>query len=754
MARPRDTAAAKKARGTYRADRDPDAVRAAAPAPECIQSDRAPLPEDVDLAGWGAMLRLIPGYDPYALAGDAVFDAARAREAIDFIETRVVHIKGELARHTFVLEPWQRAVVANMFGWVRPDGTRRFREVLVYIGKKAGKALDVDTPIPTPAGWKRMGELVAGDRVYDEDGLPCTVVAAGEVQRDRPCYRVTFSDATAIVADAEHEWAVCPRVGHTKFPLLRTTQQICDSLLAPDGYAAWYVDDLTDDGQDRMHGEYRRLGGVGAIVTGECPRLIVAVDPVPSRPVRCIHVDSPSHLYLAGPGMVPTHNSALVMALTLYLFVADEEPGAEVYCAAAKREQARIIWDQCKLELARIDPDEQIAQRYQHSIVRPDGGFLKPISADAGTEDGMNPHAVVLDELHRQPDADLVDVCRLSTAARRQPLFIMLTTADEDRESVCNDTLARAKAVRDNPGDPLRPGFDASFLPVIYEADPEDDWTSPATWRKANPSIGVTVKEEWIARECELAKENPAQEIPFKRYFCNMRTRGSKKWLDLAAWDRCGAKFRAEDLHGAECIAGLDLSSTTDITALVLYFPATRHVLPWFWVPEDAAKQRDKRNDAIYMRWSRAGLLTLTSGDQLDDERVLNEMEDAVRPFKVREVAIDPWNSLRYTQPLMKRGYNVVQVRQGTYTMNEPLKEIGRLISRRELQHGGHPVLRWMAGNAEIEQDRKGNFALVKPRGGDKIDGMAALATAMARAIVIAPDGGSSVYEERGPIVV
>lgn len=585
MARPRDTAAAKKARGTYRADRDPDAVKVATPAPECIQSDRAPLPADLDLAGWGAMLRLIPRYDPYALAGDTTFDPAKARAAIDFIETRVVHIKGALARHTFVLEPWQRAVVANMFGWVRPDGTRRFREVLVYIGKKGGK-------------------------------------------------------------------------------------------------------------------------------------------------------------------------TALVMALTLYLFVADDEPGAEVYCAAAKRDQARIIWDQCKLELARIDPDEQIAQRYQHSIVRPDGGFLKPISADAGTEDGMNPHAVVLDELHRQPDADLVDVCRLSTAARRQPLFIMLTTADEDRESVCNDTLSRAKAVRDNPGDPLKPGFDASFLPVIYEADPEDDWTSPATWRKANPSIGVTVKEEWIARECELAKENPAQEIPFKRYFCNMRTRGSKKWLDLAAWDRCGASFDARSLHGAECIAGLDLSSTTDITALVLYFPATRHVLPWFWVPEEAAKQRDKRNDAIYMRWSRAGLLTLTGGDQLDDERVLNEMEDVVRPFKVREVAIDPWNSLRYTQPLMKRGYNVVQVRQGTYTMNEPLKEIGRLISRRELKHGGHPVLRWMAGNAEIEQDRKGNFALVKPRGGDKIDGMAALATAMARAIVIAPDGGSSVYEERGPIVV
>jgi len=585
MARPRESNDDKKRRGTYRADRDPDAKKAAAKKPDVIQAARHPLPDDADLAGWGRLLRLIPGYDPYALAGDTTFDPALARKAIDFIETRVTHIKGALAKHTFSLLPWQHAVVANLFGWVRPDGTRRYRECLVYVGKKSGK-------------------------------------------------------------------------------------------------------------------------------------------------------------------------SALVMALALYLFVEDEEPGAEVYCAAAKRDQARIIWDQCKLELARIDPDESIADRFQHSIVRHDGGFLKPISADAGTEDGMNPHAVVLDELHRQPDADLLDVCRLSTAARRQPLVVMLTTSDEDRESVCNDTLARAKSVRDNPGDPLKPGYDPAFLPVVYEADADDDWTKPETWRKANPSLGVTVAEAWVAERCREAKENPAQEIPFKRYFCNLRTRGSKKWLDMAAWDRCGEKFDARSLHGAECIAGLDLSSTTDITALVLYFPATRHVLPFFWVPESAAKERDKRNDAIYVRWSRAGLLTLTSGDQLDDERVLEEMRDIVEPFKVREVAIDPWNSLRYTQPLMKRGYEVVQVRQGTFTMNEPLKEIGRLISRRELRHGGHPVLRWMAGNAEIEQDRKGNFALVKSKSGDKIDGIAALATAMARAIVIAPDGGGSVYEERGPIVV
>ena len=544
-------------------------------------------PDDVDFVGpplpetdaeWKALIRSLPGFDPYLLGAGCHFDREAAAKPILWIQRNVRHLKGPKAGQPFILERWQRAFVANLFGWLRDaDGLRRFREALLYVAKKNGKSL-----------------LVAG--------------------------------------------------------------------------------------------------------------------------------------------------------LALYLSLEDGEMGAEVYCAAAKREQAKIIWSDCATQLKRIDPEELRAERYQHSIVLPGGGFLKPISADAGTEDGMNPHAGLVDELHRQPDDSLVNVIRLSTAARAQPVVIYLTTADEDRESVCNDTLERAKQVRDNPGDPARPGFDPELLPAVFEADAKDDWTQPPTWRKANPNLGVSVTEEFLSKRCREARENPSLLPDFLRYHLNVRARsGARKMFpDMALWDACGAAFDPESLAGKECVVGVDLSSTTDITAQVALFPETMHALCWFWVPEEAAKKRDVRNDRIYSTWSAAGFLRLTEGNQIDEGRVLDEMLLNTSPFKVREVGIDPWNSLRYTQPMMERGMPVVAVRQGWATLSEPAKYLTTLVGnvgtpgRLHLKHGGNPVLRWMAANVELDVDKKDNWSMVKPRGGAKIDGIAAMVTALAR-VVVAP---------------
>lgn len=583
MAAPKRTDAELKARGsTLASTRAAEKKRAHEQAalrkanPDDVDFVGPPLPETP--AEWSALIRSLPKFDPYLLAAGCRFDAEAATKPILWIQRNVRHMKGPKAGQPFILERWQRAMVANLFGWVREsDGLRRFREVLLYVAKKNGKSL-----------------LVAG--------------------------------------------------------------------------------------------------------------------------------------------------------LALYLALEDGEAGAEVYCAAAKMGQAKIIWNDCVTQLKRIDPDEERAERYQHSIALPGGGFLKPISADADTEDGMNPSAALIDELHRQPDDRLVNVMRQSTAARSQPVVIMLTTADEDRESVCNETLERAKQVRDNPGDATRPGFDPKFLPVIYEADPKDDWTSPDTWRKANPNLGVSVSPEFLADSCRNAKDNPSLLPDFLRYHLNVRARGGARKLfpDMTLWDACGAAFDVETLRGKDCVVGVDLSSTTDITALVAVFPESMHVLAWFWVPEDAAKKRDVRNDRIYTTWAAAGLLTLTEGNQIDEARVLDEMLLNLAPYKVREVGIDPWNSVRYTQPMMERGLPVVAVRQGWVTLSEPTKYLSTLVGnvqtpgRPHLKHGGNPVLRWMAGNAELDVDKKGNWSLTKPNGGAKIDGIAALATAFAR-VVVAP---------------
>lgn len=584
---PRLTADELKARGsTLASTRKAEAKRAAelkALTPKRgvakrEEAARAPLPATEE--EWVDLVKSLPGYDPARLAGGCLFDPALASKAIDWIETNVRHMKGPKALSAFHLERWQRAFVANLFGWVRPDGTRRFREALLYVGKKNGKSL-------------------------------------------------------------------------------------------------------------------------------------------------------------------------LVAALALYLFLEDGESGAEVYCAAAKRDQAKIVWNDCVTQLKRIDPSEERATRYQHSVTAPDGGFLKPISADAGTEDGMNPHAAMVDELHRQQDDTLLNVIRLSTAARAQPLVIMLTTADEDRpDSVCNETLERAKAVRDNPGDPLKPGYDAEFLPAIYEASPRDDWKMPETWRKANPNLGVSLQEEFLAKRCREAQENPSLLPDFLRYHLNVQTRASglKLIADMGMWDACRESFDVETLRGRACIAGLDLASTTDITAFVLVFPETLHVLPYFWVPEEAAKKRDLRNDRIYTTWGRGAptYLNLTEGNQIDEQRVLREIVDICRPFKMTEIAVDPANAVRYTQAMTSLGFKVVHVRQGWQTLNEPLRHFSTLVGnsaipgRPRIRQNGNPVMRWMVANAEYEQSKHDTWNLVKPRGAAKIDGVAALVTALSR-VILAP---------------
>lgn len=556
-----------------------NAARAAAQreALAMVRVEPPPLPADDDEAGWRDLICSLPRFDPHAQSDGAEFVPEAARDAIEWIQDNVTHLEGAKAGQNFVLERWQRAAVANAFGWIRPDGTRRFREVLIYVPKKAGK-------------------------------------------------------------------------------------------------------------------------------------------------------------------------STLVMALTLYLFVKDDEMGAKVYCAAAAQKQARIIWDACKLQLSRIDPTEAVASRFQHSIVKPDGGFLKPIASDIKTEDGFNPHAFVLDELHRQPNAKLVNTARLSSKTRSQPMMIYLTTADEDRDSVCNDMWRRALRVLANGGDRDRPGWEPRFLPVVYQAEPEDDWTSPATWRKAAPSLGVTISEEDYAEECRLAREDPTLEADFKRYMLNLRTRTAVRAFDLAKWDACREDYTEQSLEqkggvGPECIAGLDLSSTTDITALVLLFLGSGRTLSWYWVPEEAAKRRDKGNDPMYLRWGaqrpgRRPLLTLTEGDQLDERRVTADVVSILRRFRVREVGIDPYNALRYEQALQAAGLRVLEVEQNIRVQSEPLKKLSTMIGAREIRHDGNPVLRWMIGNAEVGKDHKDSWTLRKPKGADKVDGVAALVNAVARMLV------------------
>ena len=224
-------------------------------------------------------------------------------------------------------------------------------------------------------------------------------------------------------------------------------------------------------------------------------------------------------------------------------------------------------------------------------------GSYKVISADAHTKHGYNPHAVIFDELHAQPDSDLWDVMKTGMGARRQPLMIAITTAGFDKHSICYQQHTLAKSI-------IGGERNESFLPVIYGADDVDDWTDPEVWRKVQPNLGVSVPESFYLDECETAKQSPAYENTFRRLYLNQWTEGEVRWMQMARWDACGDAFDESSLEGRECFGGLDLASTRDVAAFSLFFPPKDgepgYLLSRFWIPEDGAHIRSKRDGVPY----------------------------------------------------------------------------------------------------------------------------------------------------------
>ncbi len=680
------------------------------PVAEAAAESRPNKPDQLP-ADLVAVLRLLPGYDPFEAAEGCWFDVQEARRVILFFETMLVHIEGDEATKSFRLEPWQQGVVANLFAWKKVDSRgriiRRYRELFLYVPRKNGKALDVDTPIPVPGGWKRMGDLVAGDFVFDHEGKPTRVNHAFPAMHDRTCYRVVFSDGTSVVADAEHLWETDSWSDRKR--LARTTEEVRRTLtVGPDGWN-------------------HSIGH----------RQIVAVEPVESRPVRCIAVDNPRKLYLAGPGMVPTHNTPLCAGIALYVFFCDAEEGQQCFIAAKDKSQAGFLFRQLE---GMVEANKKYLgsrcrvyggnapEGKSKSLVKKQGSsFLKVISADVKGKHGSNSHLVIIDELHEQDDRALYDTLRTSLTSlnRKQPLFIQLTTADYDRPSICNERYEQACRVRDNPE------LDPQLLPVIYEALATDDWAAEETWVKANPNLDVSVNREELARMAREGKNNPALLAEFRRLHTNIRVQKlADKAIDLQLWDAC--KITAPDpakLLGKPCWAGLDLGWRDDFAALVrLWRLEAEEELLYakfsFWVPS-----RGKRNlrDNPFRGYVDAGLLNVTEGDTTDFRAIRAELDATRDQYDLRALWMDPSYARSEATELMENGFSVTEFRQNATTYSIPWKWFAADgLQGRKLLHDGNPVARWMAGNVTIVVNGTDGVMPLKKKSADKIDGITA----------------------------
>ena len=862
-------------------------------------------------------------YKPSAfMLPDSHYDKEKADRAVAFIEN-LCHTKGKWAGKPFLLLPWQEQIVRDLFGIVKEDGKRQFLTAYIEIPKKNGKQLALDTPIPTPDGWKTMGTLAIGDCVFDERGKPCHVVAKSLIDDTEQAYELIFRDGGRIVAGERHLWDVEYIHGKTK-PKRWTTGEIyrrtrkyretfsdnrsiiripvnaplhlpeADLPVDPYLYGYWLgngcatkpeitvrdcdVDDLISFIPYLLHNRYpQACGGSEILVYKELKKILVphfrekvirpeylrssehqrwellqglmdsdgcvsvvkgqsiyvstiqqlaesvqellwslgiknSLTTCPStrygkptgetlyqirftaftdQPVsklhrksirrqervkqtrscfhylkeirmlackvkmQCIQVDSPSHCYLAGRNMVKTHNSELAAAIALYLLYADNEPSAEVYGAACDRNQASIVFDVAR-QMVEMSPAlmrrSKIRSAGKRIINYRNAGFYQVLSAETGTKHGLNVSGLVFDEIHAQPNRKLYDVLTKGSGdAREQPLFFIITTAGNDKNSICYELHTKALDLMQGRKK------DYTFYPVVYGLEADEDWTDEANWYKANPSLGHTIKIERVREAYQNAIENPAEENVFKQLRLNIWTSASIRWIPEQVYDKGNLPIDLDPLRGRMCYGGLDLSSTSDITALVLAFPPRNDdekyiLLPFFWLPEDTLELRCRRDHVLYDVWQKQGFIQTTEGNVIHYGFIEKFIERLGETYNIREIAYDRWNATQMVQNLEDMGFTMVPFGQGFKDMSPPSKELFKLLMEGNIVHGGNPVLKWMAGNVVMRQDPAGNIKPDKEKSVEKIDGIVASIMALDRCIRNGT-GSGSVYDERGVIV-
>jgi phage terminase large subunit-like protein len=448
---------------------------------------------------------------------------------------------------------------------------------------------------------------------------------------------------------------------------------------------------------------------------------------------------------------VPRKNgkSELLAAIIDKILCCEDEPGAQLYSAAAKRDQTKFVFDPARKMIEQNSQLRSMTKIFRNAMVVEDRSY-RAICSEATTEHGGSTSFAGIDELHAQHTRELYDVLKTSTLARRQPLIVSATTSDYDREgSICNEVHDYASKVRDGIID------EPSFLPAIWEATNDDDWQSPDLWRKVNPNLDVSLSTDALQSLCKKAIEEPAFENTFKRLHLNLRTEQAFRWMPMERWDACDQEPIDESRYdGLPCYVGLDLSSTGDMTSMALCFRMEDefHVLMRYWSPGETAERRERKERQPYVTWARQRHVELIPGFSIDDRFIRRQiMKDSDR-FLIQEIAYDPWNCSTLARQLCEEdGFEVVEFRQGTVSMNEPMKFVMQLVLEKRLRHRQNPVLRWNASNLAAKADPSENIRPDKGASGDKIDGMVAAIMAIARARL---GEGVSIYEEREMVLL
>ncbi|WP_043008411.1 terminase large subunit [Comamonas testosteroni] len=428
-----------------------------------------------------------------------------------------------------------------------------------------------------------------------------------------------------------------------------------------------------------------------------------------------------------------------------YLFSMDGEAGAEVYAVATTRKQAMSVFkpafDNIK-RWARRSPGVKrsfkIHEGLNQESVQMDASVFAPLPANADSLDGLNPSAVLFDELHAQADRDVWDVMESALGARRHPLLSAITTAGFILNGICVEVRGYLVSVLDGKR------LDDDLFGYIYTPDVGDDPYDERNWIKANPGLGRSKTWDYMRAQARKAKALPGARANFLTKDLNIWCNSAEGWFDIQVWDKGGKPFNREMLKGRRCFGGLDLASVRDLTAFVLVFPplegeTTVHILAWFWAPE--SKQDEEADDeANYRQWAKEGWLTLTPGNVTDYGAVHDVVVQAGKDYEIEQLGFDDWNAQQLVNDLLAADLPMVNIPQNTGGMGPGSKELERLVYGGLLAHGGNPVLRYCAGNVSLLFDTNGNYRPNKKASKEngRIDGIVAAVMALGR--MAAPD--------------
>jgi phage terminase large subunit-like protein len=454
-----------------------------------------------------------------------------------------------------------------------------------------------------------------------------------------------------------------------------------------------------------------------------------------------------------------------VAGIVLFVLIVDPNPGCQVYGAAAATRQAMNVYRAaCKMveQSPRLKKRLRVLRGTNRIVKRDDpDSFYAAVAADGDLSDGVNPSFVVADELHRwhtRKQLENWDVLSLGGITRRQTLTIAITTAGVQNESPLAWRLhEKTRRIEDGVIQ------DPTFVGRIYGASETDDWTAEATWIKANPSLkerGGFLDIAKIREKYEASLSDPESQSAFRRYYLNLWDQKEHRAIDLAKWDASAGDWKcagllpvpaegkvrplSDDLMSRfskrRCWAGVDLSMTTDLTAVSFVFPCDDDhydALVFFWIPEGAIRKRELRDGMPYGLWVNQGFMESSPGDVIDYRDIKARLEWASQMFDLQEICFDPWNSRQISVPMTDEGYQCIEIRQGVATLSEPSKKLLELVTAGKLHHGGHPVLRWNASCVTAKENND-NLMFTKPeraKSSSRIDGIAATVNALARAI-------------------